>query len=61
VRLGLERTCGNYKLLVTTFNMPPIEYKKFLNFLRKYQCHVPFQAFRMIPRESDATRRAASR
>jgi DNA-binding NtrC family response regulator len=47
VRLGLEHTRGNYKLLVTTFNMGPEEYKKFLNFLRKYQCHVPFQGFRM--------------
>jgi DNA-binding NtrC family response regulator len=48
VRLGLEHTRGNYKLLVSTFNMAPEEYKKFLNFLRKYQCHVPFQAFRMV-------------
>jgi DNA-binding NtrC family response regulator len=49
VRLGLEHTRGNYKLLVTSFNMPPEDYKKFLNFLRKYQCHVPFQRFRMMP------------
>jgi DNA-binding NtrC family response regulator len=49
VRLGLEHTRGNYKLLVTSFNMPPEDYKKFLNFLRKYQCHVPFQGFRMAP------------
>jgi DNA-binding NtrC family response regulator len=49
VRLGLEQTRGNYKLLVTTFNMPAEDYKKFLNFLRKYQCHVPFQRFRMVP------------
>jgi DNA-binding NtrC family response regulator len=49
VRLGLEHTRGNYKLLVTTFNMAPGDYKKFLNFLRKYQCHVPFQGFRMAP------------
>ena len=49
VRLGLEHTYGNYKLLVTSFNMPPEDYKKFLNFLRKYQCHVPFQGFRMVP------------
>jgi DNA-binding NtrC family response regulator len=53
VRLGLEHTRGNYKLLVTTFNMGPGEYKKFLNFLRKYQCHVPFQAFRMAPKQID--------
>jgi len=49
VRLGLEHTRGNYKLLVRSFNMPPEDYKKFLNFLRKYQCHVPFQRFRMVP------------
>jgi transcriptional regulator with PAS, ATPase and Fis domain len=49
VRLGLEHTRGNYKLLVSSFNMPPEDYKKFLNFLRKYQCHVPFQRFRMAP------------
>jgi DNA-binding NtrC family response regulator len=49
IRLGLEHTRGNYKLLVTSFNMPPEDYKKFLNFLRKYQCHVPFQRFRMVP------------
>ena len=47
IRLGLERTRGNYKLLVSTFNMPPDDYKKFLSFLQKYQCHVPFQSFRM--------------
>ena len=49
IRLGLEHTRGNYKMLVTAFNMPPEDYKKFLNFLRKYQCHVPFQRFRMMP------------
>jgi hypothetical protein len=49
VRLGLEHTRGNYKMLVGSFNMPPEDYKKFLNFLRKYQCHVPFQGFRMMP------------
>jgi DNA-binding NtrC family response regulator len=49
VRLGLEHTRGNYKLLVSAFNMPPEDYKRFLNFLRNYQCHVPFQGFRMMP------------
>lgn len=49
VRLGLEHTRGNYKMLVTLFNMPAEDYKKFLNVLRKYQCHVPFQRFRMLP------------
>ena len=49
IRVGLEQTRGNYKLLVTLFNMPPEDYKRFLHFLRKYQCHVPFRHFRMAP------------
>ncbi len=46
VRKGLERTAGNYKVLVELFNMPPDDYKRFLGFLRKYHCHMPFQQFR---------------
>jgi DNA-binding NtrC family response regulator len=49
IRLGLKHTLGNYKLLVSTFNMAPEDYKRFLNFLRKYECHVPFQSFRNMP------------
>jgi len=49
IRFGLKHTLGNYKLLVTSFNMAPEDYKRFLNFLRKYECHVPFQLFRNIP------------
>ena len=48
IRLGLEHTRGNYKLLVSAFNMPPQDYKRFLNFLRKHECHVPFQRFRTM-------------
>jgi DNA-binding NtrC family response regulator len=46
VRKGLEQTSGNYRVLVELFNMPQDDYKRFLGFLRKYQCHVPFQEFR---------------
>jgi DNA-binding NtrC family response regulator len=60
VRLGLEHTRGNYKMLVQCFNMPPEDYKKFLNFLRKYQCHVPFQRFRMVPSALDRTSHVAT-
>ena len=48
VRLGLQQTRGNYRMLVTMFNMPEKDYKRFLHFLRKYQCQVPFQGFRMM-------------
>jgi DNA-binding NtrC family response regulator len=53
IRLGLRHTLGNYKLLVTSFNMAPEDYKRFLNFLRKYECHVPFQLFRNMPPRPD--------
>jgi transcriptional regulator with PAS, ATPase and Fis domain len=46
---GLQRTAGNYKLLVRLFNMQPSDYKRFLNFLRKHQCQIPFQQFRTTP------------
>ena len=49
VRIGLERTAGNYRSLVQLFNMPVEDYKRFLSFLRKHDCHLPFQRFRSVP------------
>jgi transcriptional regulator with PAS, ATPase and Fis domain len=46
LRKGLQQTGGNYKVLVQLFNMAPDDYKRFLNFLRKHECHVPFRRFR---------------
>ena len=43
---GLEQTNGNYRSLVELFNMPPTDYRRFLRFLRKHECHLPFQPFR---------------
>jgi DNA-binding NtrC family response regulator len=45
---GLQETAGNYKMLVELFNMQPSDYKRFLNFLRKQECQVPFAAFRAV-------------
>jgi len=45
---GLEETAGSYKMLVELFNMDPSDYKRFLNFLRKQECQVPFAAFRAV-------------
>lgn len=56
VRRGLERTGGNYRVMVELFNMPADDYKRFLGVLRKYQCHMPFQQFR-----SASTSRPGSR
>ena len=48
VKRGLEQTRGSYKLLGQLFNMKATDYKRFLNFLRKYDCHMPFQRFRTL-------------
>jgi two-component system response regulator HydG len=49
VSRGLERTQGSYKALVQSFNLKPEDYKRFLSFLRKHDCHMPFQRFRSLP------------
>jgi hypothetical protein len=46
VASGLRETSGNYKILVELLNMMPGDYKRFLNFLRKHECQVPFERFR---------------
>ena len=46
VKKGLEDSRGNYKIVLRLFNMPPEDYKKFLNFLRKHDCQPSFKEFR---------------
>jgi transcriptional regulator with PAS, ATPase and Fis domain len=46
VRKGLEESRGNYKIVLRLFNMETDQYKKFLNFLRKHDCQLPFKEFR---------------
>ena len=43
---ALKEARGNYKIVVDLFNMDPADYKRFLNFLRKHDCQVPFQDYR---------------
>jgi hypothetical protein len=49
VARGLEQTRGSYKILVGLFNMPPEDYKRFVAFLRNFDCRLPFHAFRTVP------------
>jgi DNA-binding NtrC family response regulator len=49
LRKGLQQTGGNYKVLVQLFN------KRFLNFLRKHECHVPFRRFRTVRPSAEGT------
>jgi transcriptional regulator with GAF, ATPase, and Fis domain len=46
VRKGLEEARGNYKIVARLFNMDQRDYKRFLNFLRKHDCQVPFKEYR---------------
>jgi transcriptional regulator with GAF, ATPase, and Fis domain len=46
VRRGLEEARGNYKIVARLFNMEARDYKRFLNFLRKHDCQIPFKEYR---------------
>jgi transcriptional regulator with PAS, ATPase and Fis domain len=43
---GLQDSRGNYKIVARLFNLTPGDYKKFLNFLRKQDCQLPFKEYR---------------
>jgi transcriptional regulator with PAS, ATPase and Fis domain len=43
---GLQDARGNYKIVARLFNMGPEDYKRFLNFLRKHDCQLPFKEYR---------------
>ena len=47
VRKGLQEARGNYKIVARLFNMESRDYKRFLNFLRKHDCQVPFKEYPM--------------
>ena len=55
---GLEQTRGSYKLLVQLFNLRPDDYKRFLSFLRKYECQLPFQKYRSLPSRAEIVHKA---
>jgi transcriptional regulator with GAF, ATPase, and Fis domain len=46
VRRGLEDARGNYRLVARLFNLAPADYRKFLGFLRKHECQLPFKEYR---------------
>jgi transcriptional regulator with PAS, ATPase and Fis domain len=46
VHKGLGEARGNYKIVLRLFNMESSDYKRFLNFLRKHDCQLPFKEYR---------------
>jgi transcriptional regulator with GAF, ATPase, and Fis domain len=50
---GLQQTKGSYRLVAMLLNLPATDYKRFMNFLQKHDCQIPFQGFRMVTRDRD--------
>jgi two-component system NtrC family response regulator len=46
IHRGLAEARGNYKIVLRLFNMEASDYKRFLNFLRKHDCQLPFKEYR---------------
>jgi transcriptional regulator with PAS, ATPase and Fis domain len=46
VHKGLNEARGNYKVVLRLFNIESRDYKRFLNFLRKHECQLPFREYR---------------
>jgi hypothetical protein len=52
--MALAEARGNYRIVLMMFGMPLTDYKRFLGFLQKYQCHIPFQGFRIVSQKEAA-------
>ena len=46
VDLGLKSTRGSYKALASSFHIDRKEYRRFMDFLRRNQCHLDFRPYR---------------
>jgi two-component system NtrC family response regulator len=57
---GLEHTHGSYRGLLSVFNLPPTDYKRFHAFLYQQQCNLPIGPYRML-RAGEASARQARR
>jgi DNA-binding NtrC family response regulator len=59
IEKGLEEARGNYKIVARLFNMESHDYKRFLNFLRKHDCQLPFRDYRWGKPEGRSMERAS--
>jgi DNA-binding NtrC family response regulator len=48
VTRGLEQSNGSYRSIVQLFNMPPKDYRRFVEFLRTHDCHPHSPARRVL-------------
>jgi hypothetical protein len=59
IHRGLQDTRGNYRALLTIFNLPASDYKRFQAFLFQHKCNLPFRSYRagsMLPAAPRAKR-----
>jgi hypothetical protein len=57
---GLKATRGSYRALLTVFNLPPTDYKRFHAFLYQQQCNLPVGPYRRVPARSSPAAAAPS-
>jgi len=46
---GLREAHGSYRVLTNLFNIEMRDYRRFINFLRKHGCQLPFRNYRVRP------------
>ena len=51
---GLKITNGSYRTLLSVFNLPPTDYKRFHAFLYQQNCNLPVGPYRKRPRRNTA-------
>jgi transcriptional regulator with PAS, ATPase and Fis domain len=57
VRCGLRESRGNYRGVLTLFNIPGSDYKKFMNFLSTHDCRPDYREFRNPSSSLEPSRR----
>ena len=57
---GLSRTGGSYRRLLTLFNLPDADYKRFHAFLRQQHCTLDVRRYRALAHDASRDRRTAS-
>jgi hypothetical protein len=53
VRQGLHQSKGSYRLLARLFHLPGTDYRKFQDFLQKYDCHLPINPINPVRNTSE--------
>jgi hypothetical protein len=64
IDMGLRRTNGSYRALLSVFNLPPSDYRRFHAFLYQQRCNLPVAPYRRHPvratlQESPARQKAS--